>query len=130
VDSANWRVEPAATGDHLPEQITTAGFQQIASSAPYPEPFGWFAPPKLTRVRKPTLLWNQLLSLGVVGMQVLRRVAGPNGTHGAEKTRPTMRQLVFPASKGKSDYMKNAAFNSLLTWRIACTHATLMENWK
>src|SRR6202158_2637556 len=25
-----------------------------------PEPFGWFAPPKLTRVWEPTLLWNQL----------------------------------------------------------------------
>jgi hypothetical protein len=28
-----------------------------------PEPFGWFAPPKLTRVWEPTLLWNQLHSL-------------------------------------------------------------------
>src|SRR6266853_505560 len=25
-----------------------------------PEPFGWFAPPKLTRVWEPTLLWSQL----------------------------------------------------------------------
>jgi len=23
-----------------------------------PEPFGWFAPPKSTRVWEPTLLWN------------------------------------------------------------------------
>src|SRR5579862_1317413 len=28
-----------------------------------PEPFGWFAPPKLTRAGEPTLLWNQLHSL-------------------------------------------------------------------
>src|SRR5208282_1627066 len=28
-----------------------------------PEPFGWFAPPKLTRAWEPTLLWNQLHSL-------------------------------------------------------------------
>jgi hypothetical protein len=27
-----------------------------------PEAFGWFAPPKLTRVWEPTLLWNQLRS--------------------------------------------------------------------
>ena len=25
----------------------------------FPEPFGWFAPPKLTWVWEPTLLWNQ-----------------------------------------------------------------------
>jgi hypothetical protein len=27
-----------------------------------PEPFGWFAPPKFTRGREPTLLWNQFVS--------------------------------------------------------------------
>ena len=25
----------------------------------FPEPFGWFAPPKLTRAWEPTLSWNQ-----------------------------------------------------------------------
>jgi hypothetical protein len=60
----------------------SVGWQSLAivgeksrRSAPSPEPFGWLAPPKSTRVWEPTVLWNEFHQqrVGEVAVRALER---------------------------------------------------------
>src|ERR1019366_2081519 len=47
----------------LEARVVIASYNHHCSAPCLPSLFGWFAPPKFTRVREPTLSWNQFHSL-------------------------------------------------------------------
>src|SRR5271157_3825577 len=50
----------------LEARVVIASYNDHCSAPCLPSLFGWFAPPKFTRVREPTLSWNQFtLSTGI-----------------------------------------------------------------
>src|SRR5271157_5077734 len=47
----------------LEARVVIASYNDHCSAPCLPSLFGWFAPPKFTRVREPTLSWNQFGNL-------------------------------------------------------------------
>src|ERR1700687_4790435 len=73
----------------LEARVVIASYNDHCSAPCLPSLFGWFAPPKFTRVWEPTLSWNQLHSLKLRFYRVNLDVRTSNGdSHTREFPQP------------------------------------------